>query len=96
MLTSPDAPSPLRLQFSFVLTVRIGPTVEIGPTPRGVHRIVPILGGSFEGSEFSARILAGGADWQFIRPDGVIEIEARYTLETQDSVRIGTTNVGLT
>jgi Protein of unknown function (DUF3237) len=28
-------------------------------------------------------VLAGGVDWQQVRPDGVLEIDAHYTLRTE-------------
>ena len=31
-----------------------------------------------------AKVLPGGGDWQTIRDDGVAELEARYTLRTDD------------
>jgi Protein of unknown function (DUF3237) len=34
------------------------------------------------------KVIAGGADWQIVRTDGVAELEARYTLETDDSALI--------
>ena len=54
--------------------------VVVGHGPTGERRIVPILGGTVVGPRLSGDILPGGADYQLIRPDGVAEIEARYTL----------------
>jgi hypothetical protein len=45
------------------------------------RRCVPILGGTATG-RFEATVLAGGADWQRVRPDGTTELEAHYTLGT--------------
>jgi hypothetical protein len=39
-------------------------------------------------------ILPGGADWQLVRPDGVAEIEAHYTMMTGDGVSIYIVNKG--
>ena len=39
-------------------------------------------------------MLAGGADWQVIRTDGVADLDARYTLETQDGALIYVRNHG--
>ena len=39
-------------------------------------------------------MLAGGADWQVVREDGVAELDARYTLETQDGALIYVQNHG--
>jgi hypothetical protein len=37
----------------------------------------------------------GGADWQVVRPDGVLQIEAKYTLESSDGVLVMVTNRGM-
>jgi hypothetical protein len=57
--------------------------------------MVPITGGTFAGPRIKGRVLAGGADWQFLRPDGVLQLQARYLLETRDGVAIMVTNRGL-
>ncbi len=40
-------------------------------------------------------MVPGGADWQFVRPDGVLQIEAKYTLQAADGTLIMVTNRGL-
>lgn len=69
-----------RLTHVLTFTVQIGPGVEAGQAGGGRKRIVPITGGTVEG-RFSGRILPGGADWQTIRPNGVTDIWARYTVQ---------------
>ena len=61
----------------------IAPALDIGATPRGERRIIPITGGTFEGPALRGHVVPGGADWQIVRPDGLIELEARYTLMTE-------------
>ena len=67
---------------------------ELGTGPLGRRRIIPITGGRFEGERLSGRVLPGGADWQVIRPDGVADLDARYTLETGDGALIYVRNKG--
>ena len=67
---------------------------ELGATPLGRRRIIPITGGRFWGERLSGRVLPGGADWQVIRPDGVADLDARYTLETGDGALIYIRNKG--
>ena len=43
----------------------------------------------------SGRILPDGADYQLVRSDGAVSIDAEYTLETDDHVRIHVRNVGI-
>ena len=68
--------------------------LELGDGPLGRRRIIGITGGRFSGERLSGRVLAGGADWQVIRPDGVADLDARYTLETHDGALIYVRNRG--
>jgi hypothetical protein len=74
--------------------ITLAPAQELGETPLGRRRIIPITGGSFRGEKLSGRVLPGGADWQIVRADGVAELEARYTLETSDRALIYVRNRG--
>lgn len=60
--------------------VEIGAGIEVGEVPGGRRRIVPIIGGRVDG-DLKGTILPGGADWQTLRPDGMTEIWARYTIQ---------------
>ncbi len=82
------------LEFAFETRAEVGPLIDLGPGPQGHRRLVPITGGSFEGPGLRGRVLPG-ADWQVLRPDGVLELEARYAFETDDSALITIVNRGL-
>ena len=75
--------------------ITLAPAQELGDSPLGRRRIIPITGGTFRGERLSGRVLPGGADWQVIRADGVAELDARYTLETEDKALIYVRNFGL-
>jgi hypothetical protein len=79
------------LEFTFITHVDVAEVMDIGPTVRGHRRIVPILGGTFEGPRVKGTVLPG-ADWQIIRPDGVLELEAKYALKTDDGALISIVN----
>jgi hypothetical protein len=68
---------------------------DLGATPRGRRRIVPIVGGTVRGPRLEAEILPGGADWQQVRSDGIVELVARYSILTKDGVEIAIVNRGL-
>jgi hypothetical protein len=84
----------LKLQPLFRAEITLAAPQELGETPRGRRRIIGITGGRFAGERLSGRVLAGGADWQVIRPDGVADLDARYTLETSDGALIYVRNRG--
>ena len=83
------------LVFAFEVVAQVGPPLVVGPGPRGIRRIVPILEGTFEGPELKGRVLPGGADWQIIHPDGFSELDTRYTLETDSGDLIYVQNRGI-
>jgi len=87
--------TPPELVFAFEARVQVGPPVDVGPVPGGRRRIIPILGGTFEGSGLRGRVLPGGADWQIVRADGLGELDTRYTLETDDGKLIYVQNAGI-
>ncbi len=75
------------------LTVDFAGMKTIGPTPAGLRRIAPVTGGTFAGERLSGAV-HGGADWVINRPDGVMVIDVRLTLETDDGALIYLTYQG--
>ena len=71
------------------LAVRIDAPVEIGITPTGLRRMIPITGGEVQGPLLKGHVVPGGADYQLIVADGTIShLDARYVIETHDGVRL--------
>jgi Protein of unknown function (DUF3237) len=83
------------LELIFEAKVTLDPPQELGITTYGKRRIIPITGGTFEGPNMKGVVLAGGADWQTVRADGSADLEARYTLKTDDGVLIYIQNRGI-
>ena len=83
------------LNLLYTSMIEVESPLAVGKTACGERRIINIKGGSFEGPRLSGKVLPGGADWQAIRNDGVTELEAKYTLETEDGALIYVTNWGL-
>jgi hypothetical protein len=77
------------------ITADLHETISSGPTPQGEIRVVPFASGSFEAPEFRGRLLPGGADWQRVRSDKVLEIRAHYMLETDRNERIEVISEGI-
>jgi hypothetical protein len=80
-----------------LLTLRLdtAPTQELGAGPHGARVTFPITGGSFEGERLRGKVLPGGDDWTVKRADGVIEVDLRITLETDDGALIHMTFDGI-
>lgn len=70
------------------IEVEVGTPMEVGVTPHGRRRMIPILGGRATGDGWTARVLPGGADWQRIVGDTRAELEAHYLLETDAGQRL--------
>jgi hypothetical protein len=83
------------LAFAFAIKAKVAPIQDLGQTARGHRRIVDILGGEVQGPRLAGEILPGGADWQIVRPDGTIEVVARYTIRSAGGALIYVQNEGL-
>jgi hypothetical protein len=92
---TPPAPEKVPSHFVFEEVVTLLPAVEVGETPLGRRVRIPITGGTFSGPGLSGRVLAGGADWQLLRKDGSLAIDADYMIETDDHVQIHVRNAGI-
>ena len=86
---------PLNAEYAFSATVKVAAPTVMGTGPDGLRRFIAITGGTAAGPAFSGKVLEGSGDWQIVRSDGVISLEARYTLEANDGVRIAITNKGM-
>ena len=88
-------PPPLRTEFAFEARVKVDRPTVIGQSSHGLRRIVPILGGTVSGPALQGKVVAGGADWQTVRADGAWDLQARYTIQTDDGVLIMVENRGV-
>jgi hypothetical protein len=72
------------LQFDFLCTIScdVGELITLGHGPVGERRVVYITSGTFEGPAMRGNII-GGADWQILRGDGALELDARYALRDE-------------
>ena len=82
----------LHAEHVFDANVTIGDLLNFGESKYGERKIIPITGGTFKGPDIEGEVLPGGADWQLIRPDGDVELYARYTLKTKDGALIQVQN----
>ena len=85
-----------QLEFALQLKVTLGEAYTCGETQHGQRTIIPITGGTFEGSNIKGTIINGGADYQLNnKASGRTELEAIYCIKTDDGVNIHVRNRGI-
>jgi Protein of unknown function (DUF3237) len=77
------------------LQVAVAVPQKIGAVPHGTRATAPITGGTFEGPRLRGKVLPGGGDWTLLRADGVLELDLRITLETDDGALVHMASFGL-
>ena len=86
------------LTLTLEIRADVADAIEIGEAGGARRRVVPIVGGTFEGRgelSIKGRIVPGGADSQLIHPDGLTLADARYVLETERGEMIDVRNRGV-
>ena len=87
---------PPQLEHVCDLAVTIAAPVEVGHTPAGLRRMIPITGGTVTGPRLNGQVLAGGADFQLILGGGTqAHLDARYVIELDDGSRVFVQNTAL-
>ena len=78
------------------MNVKVGTLQNIGGVPHGTRRTAPLSGGTFEGPRLRGTIVPGiSADWQLLRSDGVLEMDLRFVLRTDDDALISMSSFGM-
>src|SRR3954467_1026441 len=85
----------LQTKFVFTITAHIGGVTSAGDIGPGGRRIIPIIGGEVRGPDIKGKVCAFGADFQIIRPNELIELEAKYAFETDDGATVYVENRGI-
>ncbi len=93
LMAQDNAPAP-ETEFVMQLRVTLDQPYSVGETPHGRRTVIPITGGTFEGPRLKGTILNGGADWQLAKGSRT-EIEAIYSIKTDDGVYIHIRNRGI-
>lgn len=85
----------VELEHLFTVRFEVTAPQSLGQTPYGERRIVQVTGGSFEGPKLKGKVLPGGGDWLLLRRDGVLQMDVRATLQTDDGALIYMTYRGV-
>ena len=78
----------------FTIDALLGEVVDVGSTPTGRRRVIPVMGGTVHGL-LQGQVLPGGADWNLERADGSAELWARYELRLVDGSVVSVTNTAV-
>src|ERR1700737_2013823 len=84
----------LSTKYVFTIAATVGTVTSAGDVGHGVRRIIPITGGEVRG-DINGKVCAFGADFQIIRPNELIELEAKYAFETDDGAVVYVENKGI-
>ena len=97
-IVPPAANDTPRLEYVMQLYVTLEPEYVVGEVPHGQRVVIPITGGIFEGPQLKGTIIPGGADYQYKKTNGKnqrTELEAIYSIKTDDGVYIHVRNSGI-
>jgi hypothetical protein len=83
------------LQPVMSITALLADAETLGHCAEGYRVNYPIIGGHFTGPQLKGTVLPGGVDCFLLRTDGGGDLDARYSLRTDDGVLINIHNVGL-
>ena len=73
----------------FTIRITLHAPYELGATPFGQRRVIPVSGGEFEGARLRGVVLPhAGSDWLLERGDGAFQQDARFALQTDDGAVI--------
>ena len=69
----------------FVLTLSVPKIEDLGVTPYGARKIATVVAGTFVGDRLRGTVQPSpGGDWLLLRSDGVLCLDVRITLKTDD------------
>ncbi len=80
---------PIRTDYVMTVSLEVtDPIADLGEVPWGRRRIAKVAGGRFRGPSIEGIVHGGGGDWLMLRRDGVLQLDVRVTLETNDGALI--------
>lgn len=95
LIAAEDDGDILQAEFVFEVRAELSPPEIVGESSDGIRQAIPITGGDFIGPDIQGVVLPGGADYQTVRSDGVVEVHAVYMIRTDDGALINVINDGI-
>lgn len=78
----------MRLEHEFTYrTAVIGPHI-VGDGPLGCRHCYELVDGLVEGARLNARTVGSGADWMLVAQDGLMRMDVRVQLRTDDGATL--------
>ncbi|MBL7006702.1 MAG: DUF3237 domain-containing protein [Spirochaetia bacterium] len=89
-------PTTPQIEFLYRIVVHCDSPIDIGISDNGYKRIIPIIGGQFEGPQLKGTVLPIGADWNTAsnQDSGKRTVDTRYLLETEEGEVISLSTLG--
>ena len=84
----------LEVDYLFTLRADTGGRHPVGKGPKGDRLIVAVTGGSFEGPRLRGTVETPGGDWVTVQSGGVVRLDVRLLLKTDDGAEILVTYCG--
>jgi hypothetical protein len=88
-------PAALATQYVFTFQIETAAAIDIGDVGYGRRRLIAITGGALQGPGIAGTVLPGGADSMLIRPDGLVEIDVRSSVQMDDGANVYVENRGM-
>jgi hypothetical protein len=77
------------------ISAELADPLVLSGVPLGTRCVVCGKHGTFSGPDLQGEVLPGGGDWVLLRQDGVMELDIRFTLQTDDKELIYMTCLGI-
>ncbi len=84
----------IEVDYLFTLRAATGEPHPVGKGPKGTRVIVAVTGGSFEGPRLRGSVETPGGDWVTIAGGGVVRLDVRLLMKTDDGAEILVTYSG--
>lgn len=70
------------------MEINLGRSDAVGAGPLGIRTVANLDSGTVSGPKLNGKFLQSGADWALVRPDGVVQLDVRATIQTEDDAII--------
>lgn len=80
--------SQVDVEHVLTFTAHTGKAALVAGAPQGTRGILGVTGGTFEGPRIKGTLVPPGGDWFTVRASGVLKLDVRLLLNTEDGANI--------